>query len=188
VLAAGVVATVEGVLKPAAVESLWQSCLALSPEIAVGAAAAKVKSATVAAIVTGIIAAGLVVGGGVMAIQYANNSQPVAPAGETMTVTSQQSMFVPDFVSIDYTSSNPARPETYNPIYAELVLSEGTPVEWLIRDSNDHVVVTGTGWFIEGAYFAGLEIGVYQVEWVVENDEGNWGIAYKVFTVEDDSN
>jgi len=183
VFAAGVTIAVNSALEPSAAELLWQKCVELAPEITVGVAVAKIKLATLTAVVAGIAAACIVVGAGVMMIQQANISQQSGSQGTTSTT--HQTWFIPEYVSIDYESRSASDPETYNPIHAEITLSEGTPLEWRIIDAQETLLARGTGSTIEQTVFDSLRAGVYRAEWTIENDVGNSGVAYRLFTIKE---
>jgi len=178
VFAAGIVSAVDTAIEPSAAEALWQRCLEVAPEIAIGTVVAKMKISAITAIIGGIMAAGIVVGVGVGAIQYINTVQP----GPGSFSTTQQTWFIPERVFISFTSVDPSYPETHNPIFAELELSEGQPTEWLIKQ-GEIVLASGTGWTIEQSYFDDLPPGNYEVAWTIENDAGGSGTAHREFTI-----
>jgi len=174
IFAAGIGVAVDTALEPSAAAALWQKCVDHAPEIAVGVAVAKFKITALTAIIAGIAAASIVIGAGIMMAQFAYNSQP--GSGDSMSIT-HQTWFIPDFVSINYQSRDASDPETYNPIFAEIELSDGFPVEWRIIDSNEITIAQGSGGSIEQRYFDPLRAGVYRAEWKIENAAGDSGVA-----------
>jgi len=182
VFAAGVVVAVDSSLDPSAAQILWQKIVDHAPELLLSATAAKIKITALTALAAGVAAATIVIGAGVMMVQYAYESQPPSTVS-----TTHQTYFIPEFVSINYESADPAYPETYNPIRAEIELSDGTPLEWRIVDSDDNLIVSGTGWVIGSSYFEDLTSGTYRAEWTIENDDGDRGIARRQFTIHEET-
>ena len=183
VFAVGVVAAVDDSIMPSAAELLWHRCVELAPEIAAGTVIAKMKATAIAAVIGGILAASLVIGVAVVTINGINNV--VGPPLNGSTTITQQTWFIPDHVFINFTSSNSEHPDTYNPVFAEIELSEGEPTEWRIMDSHENILASGTGWIIEKSYFDNLHNGTYKVEWTIVNQDGDSGIAYREFNIAD---
>lgn len=185
-LSAGVVSAIEGTLDPNSAMMLWQRCIEDCPGIAVGivgAVKAASVSSTVKAVVASVATAGVVLGAGAATTQYAYDTHVEPKASPELVVS--PSLFIPERVSITMVSSNPDYPETYNPVYAELDLSEGFPVGWVIVDEAGTMLFQGTGSSIDQSVFNELGRGNYRVEWTVSNEHGNLGIASREFIFTD---
>lgn len=183
--AAAFSSTIEEALDPGKADILWQKCIEQCPEIAANTPGVKTNKATRKAILAGVIASGAVVGVGALAIQQAIDP-PVEP--EEPAPITQPSLFIPQSVSIAMESSNPDYPETYNPARAEIELSEGFPLEWLIVNEAGAIVFQGEGSVIDHTVFDALERGAYQIEWTISNEAGDTGVAYRDFSMVDESN
>ena len=177
-LASSLAASINNSLQPAAAEQIWGKCVELAPEIAVGALIAKVKIPALTAIIVGLLATGAVVAAAVFGIQYAGSHQSVFSGPAAV-----QTEFIPEYVSINFVNSDLGYPETNNPIRAEIVLSEGFPVEWRITDAAGTMLFAGTSTIIERNVFDSLPVGTYEVEWLVSNEEGNTGTAAREFSI-----
>ncbi len=184
ILTGGVTSVLEHEFDPAAADVLWHNCLERFPEITAASVAYASNMAAVAkTVVGGIIASLLVIGIGVAAFSTIHYESSEQPTQNKQKVTVVETQFIPDSVSINMPSSNPEYPETYNPLMAELVLSEGRAIEWTIVDAEDTAVAQGTTPVIDRTVFAALQPGEYEVQWAIANEEGDRGIASRQFTI-----
>ena len=70
------------------------------------------------------------------------------------------------------------------PAFAEIYVSEGFPVMWRIVEQNGATAAaTGVGARINESIFVSLPLGFYTIEWTVENDAGQSGIARRDFVM-----
>ena len=177
---AGFAASIGSAIDTGKQEALWQNCLEKAPEISTIAVAFAAKQSAFKTLVTGISSIVMAVGVGSALIWYTTQYQPSSP----VVMEVQQLVFIPEAVEINFVGSDPALPETYNPLLATIELSEGVAQEWCILDSTQSVVVQGIGAQIDSTAFAELPQGSYQIKWTVANEEGCLGYAYREFMIE----
>jgi hypothetical protein len=145
-------------------------------------------STTIKSLLAGVAASGVVIGLGTIGIQYATDAQTSEKVSNAITlVTSpliiQHTYFTPESVSIIMESSNPDYPVTCNPIYAQIVLSEGFPVDWVIADEAGDIVSYGTQLIVDRTIFGALVPGDYRLDWTISSDAGETGVASRSFTI-----
>lgn len=178
---AGFASAVTNALDSEQAEVLWQQCVERSPELAVSTAGDKTAASVTKALVASIIAALFILGAIIIATQLAPDTQMTS--SQSSDSVSQQNLFIPEHVEIVFESSNPDYPESFNPVYAEIELSEGYPLEWLITNEDGEIVAQGAGDDIDQSVFDALALGVYQLEWRISDTDGATGIAYRAFEI-----
>ncbi|MDR1358047.1 MAG: sigma-70 family RNA polymerase sigma factor [Coriobacteriales bacterium] len=184
----------EHAVEPGRAELLWQNCSELFSKaaaeasvVAVEAAVATKLSDAVRVLLSGVAAAGAVALVGAVLLLSAPEPQELQSKADPPPPPPlvHSSPFIPEIVSIDMVSSNPEYPETCNPARAELILSEGIPLEWCIKDEAGTVVSEGTTAVVDTAVFAAIGVGSYQMEWTVSHETGDRGVALRSFAIID---
>ncbi|MDR2035117.1 MAG: sigma-70 family RNA polymerase sigma factor [Coriobacteriales bacterium] len=185
---AGFIGAVDQALSPEKAEILWRSLTEQLPQLATTAGAVS-ASAAYKAIVAGVAASGMVLGAATIALHYVHESLETNRGSKAVaSLEVSESLFMPQSVSINMANDNPAYPETYNPVFAEIVLSEGFPVEWLIRDEKGREVLRGRELIVGHTTFGSLPAGNYQIEWTISNEKGETGVASREFTIIEENN
>jgi len=178
ILAAGIAGSIEESLTPVGAEILWQQMAQKAPEILVNSLG-KSKLAASSKVAAGVVVAAAVVTSGVMLGLYLDN--PTFP--QDPPPITEQVVFAPEVVEISFQGDQDL-PDVYNPLSAEIELSEGFPLEWRItQNDGDTILIEGTGSFAGRDAFRSLEPGEYRMEWRISDEAGNTGLACREFFI-----
>jgi len=180
VFAVALVGSIDTVIEPSKIEALWQACMISAPELLLVGLAVNTTQATLKSVVAKLAVAVLVACGGVVVVQNVVAYQTQSH----MSIEVQPPLFHPDEVAIKFFGGTPHAPEIYNPIWAIIELSEGTPQTWQILNSEKTIVARGSEFVLGPEVFRELPQGTYLLEWTVANDEGSTGIARREFIIE----
>lgn len=168
---------------PGSADAIWHKLIEQAPEIAVSTVSLGTQISTLKALLATTLASGAVIGASMLGYMYADRSEEIVEPTTSIVTEAQQSVFIPESVSIDFLSVASEVPELKDSVYAKISLSDGYPLEWYIIDESGTVCAQGKGSVIKYTYFEALQKGDYTIKWTIMNDEGEIGFAYNEFSV-----